>query len=143
MVGDFYWHGPTKFNISNKIVSIFCEDVDRIPEKKVWYLRGLRQHIGRRYQKINGFKQNGFSRGFQLGIFKDISLRQNISLLYLEQSFLKLRKYKISNEISKLLIFEPGEGCEPLCQFLGCSQPSTDYPNVNSTEEFSSRMKSS
>ena len=44
---------------------------------------------------------------------------------------------------SKLLIYEPGEGWEPLCQFLGCSQPSTDYPNVNSREEFSSRMKSS
>ncbi len=44
---------------------------------------------------------------------------------------------------SKLLIYEPGEGWEPLCQFLECSQPSTDYPNVNSTEEFSSRMKSS
>ena len=44
---------------------------------------------------------------------------------------------------SKLLIYEPGEGWEPLCQFLGCSQPSTDYPNVNSTEEFSNRMKSS
>ena len=44
---------------------------------------------------------------------------------------------------SKLLIYEPGEGWEPLCQFLGCSQPSMDYPNVNSTEEFSSRMKSS
>ena len=55
MVGDFYWHGPTKFNISNKVVSIFCEDVDRIPEKKVWYLRGLRQHIWRRYRKIKGF----------------------------------------------------------------------------------------
>jgi len=44
---------------------------------------------------------------------------------------------------SKLLVYEPGEGWEPLCQFLGCSQPSIDYPNVNSTEEFSSRMKSS
>ena len=42
---------------------------------------------------------------------------------------------------SKLLIYEPGEGWEPLCQFLGCSRPSTDYPNVNSTQEFSSRMK--
>ena len=44
---------------------------------------------------------------------------------------------------SKLLIYEPGEGWEPLCRFLECSQPSMDYPNVNSTEEFSSRMKSS
>ena len=44
---------------------------------------------------------------------------------------------------SKLLIYEPGEGWERLCQFLACSQPSMDYPNVNSTEEFSSRMKSS
>ena len=44
---------------------------------------------------------------------------------------------------SKLLIYEPREGWEPLCQFLGCSQPSTDYPNVNSTEDFSNRMKSS
>ena len=44
---------------------------------------------------------------------------------------------------SKLLIYEPGEGWEPLCRFLECSQPSMDYPNVNSTEEFFSRMKSS
>ena len=26
-------------------------------------------------QKIDGFKQNGFSKGLQIGVFKDISLR--------------------------------------------------------------------
>ena len=53
--GNFYWHGPTKFNARNKMVSVFCKNVDKIPKKKIWYLRGLRQHIWRRYQKIKGF----------------------------------------------------------------------------------------
>ena len=53
--GNFYWHGPTKFNARNKMVSVFCKNVDRIPKKKIWYLRGLRQHIWRRYRKIKGF----------------------------------------------------------------------------------------
>ena len=53
--GNFYWHGPTKFNARNKMVSVFCKNVDKIPKKKIWYLRGLRQHIWRRYRKIKGF----------------------------------------------------------------------------------------
>ena len=54
-VDNFYWHGPTNFNGRDKIVSTFCRDIDTIPQKKLWYLRGLRQHIWRHYRKIKGF----------------------------------------------------------------------------------------
>lgn len=36
----------------------------------------------------------------------------------------------------QLLVYEPGSGWEPLCRFLGCDVPDTDFPHVNSTAEF-------
>lgn len=36
----------------------------------------------------------------------------------------------------KLLVYRPGDGWEPLCEFLGCAIPSTPYPKMNSTEDF-------
>ncbi len=36
----------------------------------------------------------------------------------------------------KLLVFEAKDGWAPLCEFLGCAIPETDYPRSNSTEEF-------
>ena len=39
----------------------------------------------------------------------------------------------------KLLIYETGSGWEPLCTFLSCPQPSTDYPHVNTREDFRAR----
>lgn len=39
-----------------------------------------------------------------------------------------------------LLEFEPSQGWEPLCHFLGCSIPDNDYPITNTTEEFQQRM---
>lgn len=41
----------------------------------------------------------------------------------------------------RLLVFEAAEGWGPLCGFLGVPVPDTDYPRVNSTEEFNSRKK--
>ena len=40
-----------------------------------------------------------------------------------------------------LLIYEPGDGWEPLCDFLQVAVPDTDYPKVNTTEEFQSIWK--
>ena len=42
----------------------------------------------------------------------------------------------------KLLVYEPGQGWQPLCDFLGVPVPETDYPRVNTTEEFVSRWRS-
>lgn len=36
----------------------------------------------------------------------------------------------------RLLVFEAAQGWEPLCRFLGVPVPQTDYPRVNSREEF-------
>ncbi len=36
----------------------------------------------------------------------------------------------------QLLVYRPGDGWEPLCEFLGCPIPDVDYPRVNSTEDF-------
>ncbi len=36
----------------------------------------------------------------------------------------------------RLLVFEPAQGWEPLCAFLGRPVPDEPFPHVNSTEEF-------
>ena len=38
----------------------------------------------------------------------------------------------------QLLVFRPGDGWEPLCRFLQKPVPDTEFPKVNSTEEFAS-----
>ncbi len=40
----------------------------------------------------------------------------------------------------RLLIYEPGQGWEPLCHFLGVPEPDAPYPKTNSTEEFVNRI---
>lgn len=40
----------------------------------------------------------------------------------------------------RLLVYEPGQGWEPLCRFLGVPEPDAPYPKVNSTEEFQARV---
>ena len=39
----------------------------------------------------------------------------------------------------RLLVYEAGQGWEPLCRFLGVAQPEAPYPSENSTAEFISR----
>lgn len=41
----------------------------------------------------------------------------------------------------KLLVYEPGQGWEPLCGFLDVPVPDEDYPRVNTTEEFKERWE--
>jgi hypothetical protein len=40
----------------------------------------------------------------------------------------------------RLLVYEPGEGWEPLCDFLNIPVPDTPYPKVNTTGDFVSRF---
>lgn len=42
----------------------------------------------------------------------------------------------------RLLVYRVSEGWEPLCAFLGVEVPSTDFPRVNTTEEFRQRLQS-
>ena len=42
---------------------------------------------------------------------------------------------------SQLLVYQPGEGWEPLCEFLSLPVPEEDYPHVNTTEEFTERWQ--
>jgi hypothetical protein len=48
---------------------------------------------------------------------------------------------KVIDEVppEKLLLYEPGQGWEPLCSFLNVPIPAADFPRVNSTEEFRER----
>ncbi len=39
----------------------------------------------------------------------------------------------------RLLEYQPGDGWEPLCAFLGCEVPESSYPRTNSTEDFLAR----
>jgi hypothetical protein len=41
----------------------------------------------------------------------------------------------------RLLVYEAGQGWEPLCQFLGLPVPETSYPNENSRAEFIARVR--
>ncbi len=41
----------------------------------------------------------------------------------------------------RLLVFEAGEGWEPLCKFLGVKVPAAPYPIMNTTEEFQARRR--
>ena len=36
----------------------------------------------------------------------------------------------------RLLVYEPGDGWEPLCAFLGVDVPDAPYPHANSSEDF-------
>jgi hypothetical protein len=36
----------------------------------------------------------------------------------------------------RLLVYRPGDGWEPICQFLEVQVPAEDYPHVNSSEDF-------
>ncbi len=40
----------------------------------------------------------------------------------------------------RLLVYQTGEGWEPLCAFLGVTLPATPYPKANTTEDFRSRF---
>ena len=40
----------------------------------------------------------------------------------------------------RLLVYESGEGWDPLCDFLGLPVPATPYPKVNTTGDFVSRF---
>jgi hypothetical protein len=42
---------------------------------------------------------------------------------------------------NRLLVFDAGEGWEPLCRFLDCRVPDEPYPRVNTTEEFQARAR--
>lgn len=42
----------------------------------------------------------------------------------------------------QLLIYEPGEGWDRLCSFLGCDAPDENFPHVNSSEDFLTRFDS-
>jgi hypothetical protein len=50
---------------------------------------------------------------------------------------------RVKREIprERLLVYEPGQGWEPLCEFLGVPAPPTPYPKVNTTEDFRARFK--
>lgn len=40
----------------------------------------------------------------------------------------------------RLLVYEVGDGWDPLCEFLGVAVPSEPYPHTNTTREFQSRL---
>lgn len=41
----------------------------------------------------------------------------------------------------RLLVYVPGDGWEPLCEFLETDVPGEPYPRVNTTEEFTERWR--
>jgi hypothetical protein len=41
----------------------------------------------------------------------------------------------------KMLVFDPKQGWEPLCNFLGVPVPDVPFPQSNTREEFINRIK--
>lgn len=59
-----------------------------------------------------------------------------------------IEKYEAHNQAvidavpaERLLVYEPGDGWDPLCAFLDCPVPDEDYPRVNTTAEFQERWR--
>lgn len=48
---------------------------------------------------------------------------------------------KASVPASRLLVYDPKEGWDPLCRFLGVAQPAEPYPHRNTTEQFIERQE--
>lgn len=50
---------------------------------------------------------------------------------------------RVKSEIpsERMLVYEPGQGWEPLCKFLGVAIPAMPYPRVNTTEDFIARIR--
>jgi hypothetical protein len=50
---------------------------------------------------------------------------------------------RVKREIApeRLLVYQPGQGWEPLCKFLGVPVPAAPYPKVNTTDDFQARFK--
>ncbi|HEY8121300.1 MAG TPA: sulfotransferase [Myxococcota bacterium] len=50
---------------------------------------------------------------------------------------------RVKREIprERMLVYQPGQGWEPLCKFLGVAVPETPYPKVNTTEDFLTRVR--
>jgi hypothetical protein len=50
---------------------------------------------------------------------------------------------RVKREIprERLLVYEPGQGWEPLCAFLGVAVPAQPYPKVNTTDDFLARFR--
>ena len=40
----------------------------------------------------------------------------------------------------RLLVYETGQGWEPLCRFLGVAVPEAPYPRVNTTDDFATQF---
>jgi hypothetical protein len=49
-------------------------------------------------------------------------------------------KVKAAIAPERLLVFNPAEGWDPLCRFLGAARPDTPFPHVNTTAEFQDRQ---
>ena len=49
-------------------------------------------------------------------------------------------KVKATIAPERLLVFNPAEGWDPLCRFLGTAVPETPFPLVNTTAEFQTRQ---
>ncbi len=42
---------------------------------------------------------------------------------------------------SRLLVYQPGDGWEPICRFLGVPVPDEDFPHLNDTAWYRARMR--
>ncbi len=53
----------------------------------------------------------------------------------------RIEEVKAAIPPERLLVFNVAEGWEPLCRFLGKPVPETQFPRVNSAEEFKALMR--
>jgi hypothetical protein len=103
-------------SITNTILKSMTQMIEKDPERAKWF----------EFARLIVIEQT---------FHNDLS-EDNMIAAYLRHN----AKVKATIAPERLLVFNPAEGWDPLCRFLGTAVPETPFPLVNTTAEFQTRQ---
>jgi hypothetical protein len=103
-------------SITNTILKSMSHMIEKDPERAKWF----------EFARLIVIEQT---------FHNDLS-EDNMIAAYLRHN----AKVKATIAPERLLVFDPAEGWQPLCRFLGAAAPEAPFPHVNTTEEFQARQ---
>ena len=103
-------------SITNTILKSMTQMMEKDPERAAWFA----------FARMIVIEQT---------FHNDLS-EDNMIASYLRHN----AKVKATIAPERLLVFNPAEGWDPLCRFLGATAPGTPFPLVNTTAEFQARL---
>jgi len=103
-------------SITNTILKSMTQMIEKDPERAKWF----------EFARLIVIEQT---------FHNDLS-EDNMIAAYLRHN----AKVKATIAPERLLVFNPAEGWDPLCRFLGTAVPETSFPLVNTTAEFQTRQ---